>query len=211
MDKRKIILQAAEKQFEKNGFDATSVASIAKLANCNKALIYYYFKDKDDLIRALFADILDGMRDKAALSADSSSLDLASKIASEATYLTRHKRVLKLLFSEALRDGKFSESLFDLADIVIEAELQRRGFSSEKFKSADDERNQVLAHEFFTGIIPVLVFVTLGARWQKRLGISSEEANAAFMAAFKKSHLATHIEPTKDDKNQLVKTKGVKL
>ena len=43
---RQKILDAAERLFADQGFDATSVESIAAAAGVNKALIYYYFKDK---------------------------------------------------------------------------------------------------------------------------------------------------------------------
>ena len=48
---RRKILDQAEELFFKNGFNATSVDSIAQAAGVNKALIYYYFKS---LLSGLF-------------------------------------------------------------------------------------------------------------------------------------------------------------
>ena len=47
---RQRILSTAEKLFSVKGYDATSVDEIAKKANVNKALIYYYFKNKEDML-----------------------------------------------------------------------------------------------------------------------------------------------------------------
>ena len=52
---KKRILTIAERLFSEKGFDATSVDSIARKAKVNKALIYYHFKDKNDIISSLFA------------------------------------------------------------------------------------------------------------------------------------------------------------
>lgn len=55
--KRQAITQAALECFSRFGFDATSIKMIAKEAGAkSSALIYYYFKDKDDLLFACMAD-----------------------------------------------------------------------------------------------------------------------------------------------------------
>lgn len=52
------ILEASITLFAQNGFDGTSVNEIAQLAGVNKALIYYYFKNKNDILESLFDDLL---------------------------------------------------------------------------------------------------------------------------------------------------------
>lgn len=55
--KRQIITQAALECFSRYGFDATSIKMIAQEAGAkSSALIYYYFKDKDDLLFACMED-----------------------------------------------------------------------------------------------------------------------------------------------------------
>lgn len=43
---RERIVNASIQLFSEKGFDATRVNEIARAANVNKALIYYYFKTK---------------------------------------------------------------------------------------------------------------------------------------------------------------------
>lgn len=45
--------------FEKRGFAAVTIKSIGEAAGVNSALIYYYFKDKDDLFRASIESAID--------------------------------------------------------------------------------------------------------------------------------------------------------
>jgi AcrR family transcriptional regulator len=62
------ILDAAERLFAQHGFDATATSRIAALAAVPKALIFYYFPAKTDMLRALVTERLDlGPFDTAAL------------------------------------------------------------------------------------------------------------------------------------------------
>jgi AcrR family transcriptional regulator len=47
------ILESAIKLFAEKGFDATSVDEIAKNAEINKAMIYYYFSSKEELLSSI--------------------------------------------------------------------------------------------------------------------------------------------------------------
>jgi TetR/AcrR family transcriptional regulator len=61
METRTMILAAARKIFAAKGIDGTSVREVAKAARVNNAMIYYYFKDKEDLHRSVLADSLSAM------------------------------------------------------------------------------------------------------------------------------------------------------
>lgn len=51
-DTRATILAAAETEFAEKGFDRASVRGIAKVAGVDPALIYHYFRSKDDVLLA---------------------------------------------------------------------------------------------------------------------------------------------------------------
>ncbi|TDW99388.1 TetR/AcrR family transcriptional regulator [Dinghuibacter silviterrae] len=53
MDKRTLILSAAEKLFGEKGFEGTTVRDIAHSAGVNLAMISYYFGSKEKLFEAL--------------------------------------------------------------------------------------------------------------------------------------------------------------
>jgi TetR/AcrR family transcriptional regulator len=50
------IRDAAERLFLDKGFALTSTTEIAKAAGCNQALVHYYFRTKDRLFEAVFAE-----------------------------------------------------------------------------------------------------------------------------------------------------------
>ncbi len=63
LDKRhtsteKIILEAARQVFIRKGFDGARMQEIADEANINKALLHYYFRNKDKLFMAIFVEVI---------------------------------------------------------------------------------------------------------------------------------------------------------
>ena len=58
-DKRSAILEAALDLFAENGFHGSPTALIARRAEVGVGTIYRYFKDKDELVRELFAELHD--------------------------------------------------------------------------------------------------------------------------------------------------------
>jgi TetR/AcrR family transcriptional repressor of mexJK operon len=55
-DRRKQILDAAQKVFAKKGFHGTSIKDLAKAAGISPGLLYWYFKDKTDLLTSLLSE-----------------------------------------------------------------------------------------------------------------------------------------------------------
>ena len=57
-DSKDRIIKAAVQLFSEKGFDGTRVSDIADLADVNKALIYYYFTGKEDILDILLRQLL---------------------------------------------------------------------------------------------------------------------------------------------------------
>jgi len=55
-DARQLILDAAEKLFAAQGFDATATAAVAEGAGVPKGLVFYYFPTKDSILSTLMAE-----------------------------------------------------------------------------------------------------------------------------------------------------------
>jgi TetR/AcrR family transcriptional regulator len=63
--RRASILQAAERSFAEDGLTGARIDAIAAAADVNKALIYYYFRSKDGLYRAVLEEHLKDFRRRA--------------------------------------------------------------------------------------------------------------------------------------------------
>ena len=55
-DRRQQILDAAQKVFAARGFDGASIKDLAKAAKISPGLLYWYFKDKTDLLVSLMTE-----------------------------------------------------------------------------------------------------------------------------------------------------------
>ncbi|MGB2606559.1 MAG: TetR/AcrR family transcriptional regulator [Candidatus Sulfotelmatobacter sp.] len=63
-ESRAAILRAAAKEFGEHGIAGARTDAIARAARVNKALLYYYFKDKETLYGAVLDDAFSGMKAK---------------------------------------------------------------------------------------------------------------------------------------------------
>lgn len=61
-ESRAAILQAAVAEFAEHGIAGARTDAIARAAQVNKALLYYYFKDKDALYEAVLDHVFSGLR-----------------------------------------------------------------------------------------------------------------------------------------------------
>jgi TetR/AcrR family transcriptional regulator len=57
-------LKAAVAEFAEHGIAGARTDTIARAADVNKALLYYYFKDKDSLYEAVLDHVFGGLRDR---------------------------------------------------------------------------------------------------------------------------------------------------
>jgi TetR/AcrR family transcriptional regulator len=63
-ESRAAILQAAAKEFSQHGIAGARTDAIARAARVNKALLYYYFKDKETLYGAVLDNAFSGIKEK---------------------------------------------------------------------------------------------------------------------------------------------------
>jgi len=183
------ILDTAEKLFSQNGFHATSVNKIAKEANVNKALIYYYFKDKNDLVVSLFRKILEELSDVDAnikhtdsetRADDDMSGDYTDALRTEISYLDEKKKIIAILLMESLKTDDDNTFLFECAELVT-------AYEHPGLKSKPQ-----IVQEFFTGFIPLISFVALQDKFCSYFECDKNEALEYFIESFLSSHMKTH-------------------
>jgi AcrR family transcriptional regulator len=186
---RQKILQIAEQLFADQGFHGTSVAEIAKAADVNKALIYYYFKDKNDIIMSLFRQIVADLAVHVEATVEVDSVLTATertrhKLESELRYLAGRRRILTVMLMEALKGANLDDFLFQCAEIVIRQEVGRVVDSGNT-----EARQRFWVTEFFTGFMPMISFVVFNQKFSEYFACDPEQAVAYFLDVFERSHL----------------------
>jgi AcrR family transcriptional regulator len=94
--------------FSKQGFDATTVDDIAAESGFNKALVYYYFKNKAGLYATVMSGLFDTIYEKvlhAERCCESPTAELRAFIATYAIYAEKHPYFPALLLRELSDSG----------------------------------------------------------------------------------------------------------
>src|SRR6266550_6206295 len=107
-ESRASILQAAVREFAREGVAGARTDAIARSAGVNKALLYYYFKDKEALYRAVLDQVFGGVR-AAIHNALSQELPprekLASYVRAHFDYIASNPLYPRIVQAEFLRAG----------------------------------------------------------------------------------------------------------
>src|SRR6267142_2363317 len=114
---RAAILEAALKEFAHEGVAGARTEEIARSAGVNKALLYYYFKDKDGLYTAVLDQVISGYYSLANAVLDRPDLAPREKLlqyaAAHYDYIAGSPLYPRLLQREFMRSGPDSTSLVD--------------------------------------------------------------------------------------------------
>ena len=195
---RERILHAAEKIFAEKGYDAARINHIAADAGVNKALIYYYFKNK----RALLEDLFEGFfRESAALlvsyvqkgGLDPEPSPEADRIFdSYFSYFETRRDLLRIMFMESLKCGEATPPVFNLVDFggLIDEETASYVKSSGLYPS--ETMNLTLVAEFYTGVVPMLCYILFQDAWCRHFRVSREQLRKSFNQAMEMTHEAYH-------------------
>ncbi len=111
------ILQTAVELFARKGFDGTSVDEIARLAQVNKAMIYYYFSSKDEIISFIIRKSIHDFNtiiDKMDLESCHSLLEMIRTFVSAGVhYIDENTQLIKIFQRESMN----SQSRWELSII----------------------------------------------------------------------------------------------
>ncbi|NPA73142.1 MAG: TetR/AcrR family transcriptional regulator [Epsilonproteobacteria bacterium] len=103
------IIYSAMNLFAKNGYDGVSVEHIAKDANINKAMIYYYFKNKatlyETVVKKLLDDIQKTIKNESA-KCQNPKEELKSFIYTFASFAQKNPHLPSLMLAELSSGGK---------------------------------------------------------------------------------------------------------
>jgi TetR/AcrR family transcriptional regulator len=165
---RTCILEHAISEFASQGVAGARTAAIAEAAGVNKALLYYYFKDKESLYSASLQAVFSGLVGDV-LPLLESSLSPGEKILRLARvhfeYLIRHPHYPRLIQLELARAGNTGEPSRDFRAISKShfIPLQRAGLKAVEEGIASGELRKVEAVGALRAIFAMNVFYFVSA------------------------------------------------
>ena len=160
-ESRAAILHAAVREFAQEGVAGARIDKIARSAGVNKALLYYYFKDKETLYRAVLDQVFSGLRltIHQALSQDLPPKDkLAGYVRAHFDYIASNPLYPRIVQAEMMRAGHGDPSRMQriakqyFRPVFLElSSLLREGAQCGEFRRVDPLH-------FIPSMISVIVF-----------------------------------------------------
>lgn len=152
-DSREQLLQVAVAEFAKNGFEKTSVRSIAKAAGASPALLIHYFHSKDQLVKEAIITTLGQWvgKEKTALMADEET-----RLGDWIKLVKENQVKLQFLRQVLLAKNEYSSSLFEYSLLETQAMMK---MAVEMGMMEESEDPEALAVLLTTQALASLVFL----------------------------------------------------
>jgi TetR/AcrR family transcriptional regulator len=157
---RAAILKAAVHEFAREGVAAARTDAIARSAGVNKALLYYYFKDKEALYQAVLDEVFNGVRHAihGALSLPLPPRErMCAYVRAHFDYIASHPLYPRIVHAEFLTASKDASRLQRVAKQYFRpvfadiAKLLQEGAESGDFRRVDPMH-------FIPSIVAIIVF-----------------------------------------------------
>ena len=209
-ESRAAILKAAISEFAECGIAGARTDAIARAAHVNKALLYYYFKDKEGLYQAVLEHVFSGLRATVVPTLESDRpprQKLLDYLGAYFDYIAANPRFPRVVQGEWIRTGsdrvgqmkRVAQSYFrpiyqKLGDVL------RAGIASGEFRPIDPMH-------FIPSMVAIVVFYFSAAPVIKALVKVDPLAPAqiaerrAFVLDFISAALFTHSVPAQGDRS----------
>lgn len=210
VDAKERILNAAIELFSQKGYDAARVSDIADAANVNKALIYYYFKSKQDILDCMVESLLENalslamdfihssvarMVEEGQLEVQADRLHFTSEEARSIfqretlslyqrilDYVIEKRNVIRILMLESLKSGKHQNALFRFMKFLSgDYETLLAIPGTERRLSLSDE---MTLFRFFFSVIPIVSFAAYFDDFKAVSPLSGEELRNSFLSVY---------------------------
>jgi len=207
------IIKASIELFSQKGYDATRVNDIASAANVNKALIYYYFKNKQDILDFMVQSLMTNavsitmdyintnivdMIKKGYLDIEPDRLHFLDDDAIHmflqntysfyervVDYVIEHRDVIRILMLESLKSGKHQDSLFHFMEFMVNNEKNPIFKTISNADKDFDYSDEMVLFKFFFAIIPIVSFAAYYDDYKAASPLSDEELKNTFLSVSK--------------------------
>jgi TetR/AcrR family transcriptional regulator len=170
-ESRAAILNAAVAEFAELGIAGARTDAIARAAHVNKALLYYYFKDKDALYEAVLDHVFTGLRERVMPVLESKlppRQKMLEYLGAYFDYIAANPRIPRLVQAEWMRASAGTSRMQRVAKEYFRpifgklAEVLREGIGAGEFRAVNPM-------DFLPSVAAVVVFYFSAAPLMKTL------------------------------------------
>src|ERR1035438_712125 len=151
-ESRAAILKAAVAEFAEYGIAGARTDAIARAARVNKALLYYYFKDKDSLYEAVLDHVFGGLRARVIPVLESElppRQKMLEYVAEYFDYIAANPRFPRVVQAEWMRSGAGSQRMQRVAKEYFRpifgklVEVLREGIAAGGFPGSEEHTSEL--------------------------------------------------------------------
>jgi len=184
------ILTEAEKLFAVRGFEGTGIEEIARNAGIRKSVIYYHFKNKDQILQTMLDDFVargvafkKGFFERYAANF-MEKLDVVMEEMIE--FMEQNRRIVTILLMESIKNPQ-QVPLLELWN--FQSPAAREVVASAEAHHIDTvkafDRNVESMHEaFFMLSLPLVGYTVFADMWCERYGYARKQSQKAFVDGF---------------------------
>src|ERR1700686_4498449 len=170
-ESRAAILKAAVTEFAEHRIAGARTDAIARAAHVNKALLYYYFKDKDALYEAVLDHVFSGLRARVMPVLESKlppGQKMLEYLGAYFDYIAANPRFPRVVQAEWMRSGAGSAPMQRVAKEYFRpiflklADVLREGIEAGEFRAVNPM-------DFLPSVVGVIIFYFSAAPLMKTL------------------------------------------
>lgn len=212
LNSKERILEASIELFTKNGFSGTLIEEIAKKARANKALIYYYFDNKEGILDYLMQELLktasfiamNFIHDNIVKLVKSSHLEVKNdkfKIKDKATknefmkqmqeyhvklfdFVMENRTIIKILLHESCSKTRTRNDLFKLLSLIERDDDNPLFRALTNADSSINYSDDLVLYKLFFAYVPLIYFAVYYDDYKKVTGLTDEQARSSFLRSF---------------------------
>lgn len=177
---RSRILACAEELFAELGFQGARVDEIARRAGVNKALIYYYFQSKQDLLKHLVERFLEESRPLKAVLLEQFAGQAAphstvsdDAIGSIISFLAERRNIIMIILNEGFHGESDATPLLRYAEASFRDSLAALSTSRSAPTGNEPGMSRLAFRSFFHLVLPLLCYTVLEDRWARYHGTTT--------------------------------------
>jgi len=184
------ILEEAEKLFAVKGFEGTGIEEIAHNVGIRKSVIYYHFKNKEEILRTMLDEfVASGVAFKKSLFvryAESFMSKLEEVMEEMVEFMEENRRITTILLMESIKNPRHSP-LLEVWDFqspaAREVVASAAAHNIETVKGFDRDLEGM--HEaFFMLSLPIIGYTVFSDKWCTHNGLDKEKSRKNFVDAF---------------------------
>ena len=175
-----LILKTSTEVFAEYGYDGARVDEIARRADIAKALIYYHFEGKADILKELINQFIEMYGNTIVVTlGDDEAIELAFR-----KFIEEHEDIIRIILVESLKKNENVPPLFELIEMLIKLEQEVID------RPENDKIMQRMVVEFFMNMMPRATYACFKDDWCKHFKTEPKELESMFYEAMLNVHSA---------------------